>query len=221
MLEAPLGLLVLLGAVAAVDGAALGQFMVSRPLVLGILSGWLVGDVNTGLLVGAVLELFFLPAVPVGGGRVPEPGPSTVVAVAGAAAAGVPSGFALAVCLGLLWSVLGGLTQERVRAFYQPALPEPGAPDLAAAVTRAQLMGIGLEAFRGAALTFAGLTLVSMVGPAFGAHWPLPVSLTILALLLCSMVPLGSLLATLGGLRRRGGWVIIGIGLGVLAGGVF
>ncbi len=50
-------LLSLLGGVLAVDGTSVGQFMVSRPLVAGVLAGWLLGDPMSGLWVGGILEL--------------------------------------------------------------------------------------------------------------------------------------------------------------------
>ena len=38
--------------------------MISRPLVAGALTGWLLGDPVTGLEVGAMLELFHLAGMP-------------------------------------------------------------------------------------------------------------------------------------------------------------
>lgn len=57
------------GAVSIVelDGVAVGQFMVSRPIVVGPALGWTFGRPDLGLLVGAVVELLGLPDLPVGG----------------------------------------------------------------------------------------------------------------------------------------------------------
>ncbi len=49
------------------DRLAFGQFMVSQPIVAGPIIGLMLGDVQTGLLIGAVLELFWLRGLPVGG----------------------------------------------------------------------------------------------------------------------------------------------------------
>jgi hypothetical protein len=68
-------LLLLLGGWAALDGTAAGQFMISRPLVTGVLAGMLLGDPLTGLLTGAILELLHLGALPVGGCPPPGAGP--------------------------------------------------------------------------------------------------------------------------------------------------
>ena len=72
----------------ALDATSLGQFMISRPLVGGAITGWLLGDPVLGLEVGAVLELFHIAGLPAGGSRVPEAGPASVAAVAVAASSG-------------------------------------------------------------------------------------------------------------------------------------
>lgn len=60
------------------DRLAFGQFMVSQPVVAAPLIGWLMGDFHTGLLIGVVLELFWLRGLPVGGHI---PGDATLSAV--------------------------------------------------------------------------------------------------------------------------------------------
>ena len=74
--------LVVLGGLLALDATSVGQFMISRPLVAGTLTGWWLGDPALGLEIGAILELFHLAGVPAGGSRVPDTGPASVVAVA-------------------------------------------------------------------------------------------------------------------------------------------
>jgi len=56
----------LLGATLALDYAMVGPFMVSQPLVLGGLFGWVLGDVTHGLLVGALIQLIWISVLPVG-----------------------------------------------------------------------------------------------------------------------------------------------------------
>jgi len=58
--------LTLLGGLLALDGTSLGQFMISRPLVAGVLTGWMVGDPLLGLLIGGILEIYFISIFPVG-----------------------------------------------------------------------------------------------------------------------------------------------------------
>ncbi len=56
----------LVGGVIGLDRTAVGQFMISQPLVVGPLTGWLLGDPITGTVIGAVLELLWVLDMPVG-----------------------------------------------------------------------------------------------------------------------------------------------------------
>src|SRR5438445_11897179 len=57
----------LLGGRAAVERKGAFQLMLSRPLVLGAILGWALGDARGGLLLGVPLELLFLGGVNLGG----------------------------------------------------------------------------------------------------------------------------------------------------------
>ena len=46
-----------------------GYWMISRPIFAGPLIGLLLGDVQTGLLVGGSVELMYMGVIPVGGKR--------------------------------------------------------------------------------------------------------------------------------------------------------
>ncbi|HRY29342.1 MAG TPA: PTS sugar transporter subunit IIC, partial [Elusimicrobiota bacterium] len=50
----------------ALDHIAVGQFMLSRPLVVGPLLGWCLGNAPLGLLAGASVEMFWVHPIPVG-----------------------------------------------------------------------------------------------------------------------------------------------------------
>jgi mannose/fructose/N-acetylgalactosamine-specific phosphotransferase system component IIC len=54
------------GGIIGLDRTAAGQFMVSQPIVAGPITGWILGDVTTGLVIGAVLELIWVLDIPVG-----------------------------------------------------------------------------------------------------------------------------------------------------------
>lgn len=54
------------GGIIGLDRTAAGQFMVSQPIVAGPITGWMLGDVTTGLVIGAVLELIWVLDAPVG-----------------------------------------------------------------------------------------------------------------------------------------------------------
>jgi len=55
-----------LAAVLSLDITTFGQFMVSRPIVVGPLFGYLAGDIKTGLWVGMMVELIWVNAIPMG-----------------------------------------------------------------------------------------------------------------------------------------------------------
>ncbi len=57
----------LLAGLIGLDRLAFGQFMISQPIVAAPIVGLVMGDFHTGLLIGAVLELFWLRGLPVGG----------------------------------------------------------------------------------------------------------------------------------------------------------
>ncbi len=86
----------ILGGLLGLDRTAVGQFMVSQPLVAGPLTGWLLGDATTGLVIGAVLELIWLLDMPVGSF---VPADATIVTVSACAVAilGNPGGATLSV----------------------------------------------------------------------------------------------------------------------------
>ncbi|HJS47182.1 MAG TPA: PTS sugar transporter subunit IIC, partial [Gemmatimonadales bacterium] len=118
MSEPSLAALALLAAwisLAGVDLVSVPQGLLSRPLVVGWVAGWILGDPGAGLRVGVALELFALDVMPVGAARYPDYGAAT--GAAALAAAGLPdswgTGPALALALGMAW--LGGVSLEYVR----------------------------------------------------------------------------------------------------------
>lgn len=64
------------------DRTAFLQIMVSRPIVVGPLTGWLLGDPSTGLQVGLLVELLWLGRLPVGAAIPPDDTQVTVGATA-------------------------------------------------------------------------------------------------------------------------------------------
>ena len=57
-----------------------GQSMMERPLVVGLVTGILMGDMKTGVLMGASLEAIFLGNVNIGGVIAAEPVTATTLA---------------------------------------------------------------------------------------------------------------------------------------------
>jgi PTS system mannose-specific IIC component len=210
--------LALLGGVVALDAVSVAQTMLSRPLVAGVLAGFLVGEVEAGLQIGALLELFLLVAVPAGGGRMPEGGIAAVVAVAGAAAAPGPGGLALGVAGGLLWGEVASRTQLYVRSWNGTHVPRPDSgPVSPGAVARSILLGLGAEGVRGVVVTGAGVAFVALTVPRLAPAWPLDPGPTASLLLLGGLASVGVVLRGLGLEARTSLLFAVGLAAGVVA----
>lgn len=155
-------LLVLWGTLVALDLVSVPQAMISRPLVAGAVAGWLAGDVEAGVRVGAVLELFALDVLPIGAARYPDYGPATVAAAALAAGAPWELGLGVSVGTALVLAVLGGWTLQVARRWNAAAIQRHAAA-LAAGesgtIRQLQYGGLLRDAARGAVLTAGGLVL--------------------------------------------------------------
>jgi mannose/fructose/N-acetylgalactosamine-specific phosphotransferase system component IIC len=110
------------GVLVGLDLVSVPQAMTARPLVSGLIGGWLMGNPAVGLLVGAVLELFALETLPVGAARYPDWGPPAVAAGALVAerawtpvAAGIWPALMAAVLVAALAASLGGWSMHLLR----------------------------------------------------------------------------------------------------------
>jgi PTS system mannose-specific IIC component len=158
--------LLIWGSVVGLDLVSVPQAMISRPLVAGTVAGWLAGDVEAGLRMGVLFELFALDVLPAGAVRYPDYGPATVVA--SAFAAGTPWELSLGVsaALGLVLAVLGGWSLQVVRRWNARAIQRKTAALSAgesSAIRRLQYGGILRDAVRGFILTLLGLVLASTI----------------------------------------------------------
>ena len=97
------------GGLISLDATVFGQFMISRPIVAGPVIGWLCGDVKTGLLIGALIELLWVGVVPVGVGVPPDSAIVCIVATA-LAANKAPA----AVAIAIIFSVPLGILSKRL-----------------------------------------------------------------------------------------------------------
>lgn len=206
-------LLVLAGGLAGLDGAGLGQFMVSRPLVSAALGGWVLGDPAAGIAVGGLLELFHLPILPIGGRRLPEPGPASVAGGAIAASfAGLP-GILSGVAAGLALAWAAGFSVGGLRRMNARLVPAEGAEIAPHRVAAIHTFCLTLDFVRGGILTGMGYSLsVALLGP-LAAEWPLPDTWSVALILGGAALPLGTLLRALG---MRGALLLFGIGGGML-----
>jgi mannose/fructose/N-acetylgalactosamine-specific phosphotransferase system component IIC len=205
----------LVGGLLALDATSVGQFMVSRPLVAGVLTGWIVGDPGTGLVVGALLELYLLVCFPTGGSRFPEAPTATVVAVAAASATHAPGAVPLGVAAGLVWGQLGGVTITWLRHLNGRLVPGPQTPG-AERVTRAHLEAVGLDFLRGTLVTGLGIVGARAAVGVVAQAWPLGAASSAGLLLAGGAVSGGILLRSLGGFRRRRLYFVAGVALGIL-----
>jgi mannose/fructose/N-acetylgalactosamine-specific phosphotransferase system component IIC len=86
----------LAGGLIGLDRTAVGQFMISQPIVVGPLAGWMLGDPRAGVVIGAVLELIWVLDMPIGS-FVPADATISTVSATAIAALGSPGGSSLPV----------------------------------------------------------------------------------------------------------------------------
>ncbi|HUG02550.1 MAG TPA: PTS sugar transporter subunit IIC [Longimicrobiales bacterium] len=151
----------LVGGLVGVDATALGQAMVSRPIVAATLGAWVFGRPAEGLILGAALELFELCILPVGAARTPEGGTGALAAGAAyavAAPAGLaPVPLALALAFGLIAERLAGETVVFLRRVNGRLVGDAALDAMrgARALVARHLTGIGLDFARGAGVSVA------------------------------------------------------------------
>jgi PTS system mannose-specific IIC component len=212
-----LALLLAWGTLVGVDLVSFPQAMIARPLVAGSIAAMLLGDLDTGLKVAVVMELFALDVLPVGASRYPDYGPATVGAVAFAAGKPWEAALGPAILIGLFAAVLGGWSLQWIREDNARAIQRRSA-GLAAGETRT----IALLQYGGLArdvLRSFGLTAASLAGAvAVAARLPMFSSLRIV-----TAVAIGAGLAAAAGgaIRSAGGgarirWLAAGVGVGLL-----
>jgi mannose PTS system EIIC component len=209
-------LLAILGGLLALDGTSVGQVMVSRPVVAGALTGWVIGDPVLGLLIGGILEIYFISVFPVGGSDFPEGGPPALVAVAAGAAApetaGIAAGIAVGVLVGFLWSRIGFGSVQILRQVNGRLVPDPSRGEVSSnRIVWAHAAGIGLDFGRGLVLSAAGLVFGTWLARSVGGFWPLGLPGTLGLLAVGASLPAGAFVRSLGGWRRRA--LLFGTGL--------
>jgi PTS system mannose-specific IIC component len=210
--------LLIWGTLVGLDLVSVPQAMISRPLVAGTVAGWLVGDVEAGLRIGVVFELFALDVLPVGAVRYPDYGPATVAAVALGAGAPWELSLGLSAALGLVLAVLGGWSLQIVRRWNARAIQRRAAALAAgesSAIRRLQYGALLRDAVRGFTLTLLGIVLAFTIKAMVRLDRQTAVALTLVAI--------GSALAAaVNGAFRSSGrsvrlkWLLAGAGGGLL-----
>ncbi|RVU69916.1 PTS sugar transporter subunit IIC [Lactobacillus xujianguonis] len=92
-------LVILLAAYMAWDNGTGNQITGNWPVIIGMLIGLIMGDVNVGLIIGGTLQLMSLGVAAIGGSSIPEYGVATIVGVFIAIRTGASTGTAIAVGL--------------------------------------------------------------------------------------------------------------------------
>lgn len=210
--------LLLWGTLVGLDLVSVPQAMISRPLVAGTVTGWLVGDLEAGLRIGALFELFALDVLPAGAVRYPDYGPATISAVALGAGTPWALGLGVSVALGLVLAVLGGWSLQVVRRWNARAIQRRAAALAAgesSAIRWLQYGAVLRDALRGFTLTLLGLVLAATITESVRLDRQTAVAFTLVAI--------GSALAAAGsGTFRSSGrgprlkWLVAGLGAGTV-----
>lgn len=214
-----LGILLLAwGTVVGLDLVSVPQGLLSRPLVSASIAGWLVGDLEAGLRVGAVLELFALDVLPVGASRYPEYGPAAVGAALAAASLPPLIGIGVGVLLGLVVAILAGwslgwLRHANARHVHRLATEVNGGS--VQAIRKLQWAGLGRDLLRS-----AGMTLVAMA-LAYGSFLLGPLVWQFPTLVTEALIGVGLAAALSGAMRtagrgRRLAWMGVGVAVGLV-----
>ena len=106
-------LLGILGGIGIWDSRVMGMCMLDRPLFLGPAVGLIMGDFQTGIVVGASLELVMMGIVGIGSATIPDPVSGSILATAFAIGSGLD--VSAAVALSLPIATLGQLVGVLVR----------------------------------------------------------------------------------------------------------
>lgn len=103
-----------------------GQSMIERPLVVGLVTGLLLGDMRTGVLMGASLEALFLGNVNVGGVIAAEPVTATAMATTFSIISNIEqeAAMTLAVPIGMLVAFVVMFLKNVFMNIFAPAVDE-------------------------------------------------------------------------------------------------
>jgi PTS system mannose-specific IIC component len=201
------------GTAVGLDLISVGQFMLGRPLVAGVVAGAILGDPMAGGMVGTIFELFALDVLPVGAVRYPDYGIAAVAGTVVAADAPLLLGLGLAVAVGLVIAYLGEMGIARVRSLNSRDLRQveerldAGDWGVIAGVHR---RGLSRDFVRAALVALSGLTIATLIASRS--------FLTVRGAVLVTVVMVGAAIGTAAsGAMRLGGrglglkWFVLGL----------
>ena len=115
------------GSLLWMDRVYIFQLMISRPMIMGPIIGFVMGDVKIGILIGASLELLWLNAPPVGSYLPNDESFCTAVAVPVAIMAGASmdhmAASGLSILLSLPAALMGRYLDTRLRTLNERLIP--------------------------------------------------------------------------------------------------
>ncbi|MFL5500519.1 MAG: PTS sugar transporter subunit IIC [Gemmatimonadaceae bacterium] len=169
----PIGLL---GALLGLDVVSFPQAMISRPIVAATLAGGFIGNPQSGLLIGVVLEMIALDTLPFGASRYPEWGSAGVVggSLFAAQSASMPGALPASLLAALLTASISGWSMVVLRRTIAVRLErvrdrlEEGSRD---ALHSFHLMGMSLDLLRGLLVTIVAMLVFAPIVRAIVAVW--------------------------------------------------
>lgn len=155
-------LLGILGGIGIWDSRVMGMCMLDRPLFLGPMVGLILGDFQTGIILGASLELVMMGMAGIGSATPPDTISGSILAAAFAISSGldISAAVALALPIATLGQLVGILIRTLNGYFVHQA-------DRAA--EQGDYKGIDRALWRGAALFFVGYFLLVFWGALLGS----------------------------------------------------
>ena len=169
----------------------IGQCMIERPLVVGAVTGILLGDIPTGVAIGAALETIYMGAVNIGGAVSAEPVSATVLAVTFSVMSGL--GFEAALALAVPVGLVTVLINQAVNVLFNLF-----APMIDSAAAKGSEKGLYILHFGMWFLSYFQTALVVFIGVSMGAG-PLETFMgSIPEVLMTGLTTTGSLLGAVG-----------------------
>lgn len=125
--------------------------------------GWVLGDLGSGLLLGSILELFYLDTLPVGAARFPDSGLATAVGTGVLILSGKylidlsPGIWLVVILIAIITGLVGGWSIVFVRernAYLMKKVERDLGMGKLSTVNRYQFLGLCFSFLRGVILTF-------------------------------------------------------------------
>lgn len=141
-----------------------GQPMIDQPICVGLIAGLIFGDITTGIVIGAAMEVIFIGNVNVGGATSAEPVTGTVMAVCFVTHMGMDQGAAitLATAVAIFANIIYSLIFNVLMSFWSPLI------DWAAST--GETKSVALVHFGGALVMNGAMAIPTFLGVYFGAE---------------------------------------------------